>query len=354
MERLYKKVFQKLLLFNYKKLFRDLNMSKVPSKCIVVGGGRISLSHLPHIIDHPDAEIVGVVEPSRLLGFILSKLFRVKVYRSLDALGNLQFGSAFVLTPPNLHFKIAKKLLSMGKHVFLEKPMTLDPEQSAGLLSVAKRNKVQLSCGYVYRHHPIYKEIKRIISNEIYGSPVACQVEMRGNVVNSDSAISWRNVGKGSGCLYDYGCHAIDLSIYLFGKPESVKCFSKEELYQAGVIDRFSAELHHKESYDVQSRIACDWSDETIRKAGLTIDIKTKDHTIYSDGQTITISGATSKIYSIKDLDTEVAFYLRGEEFQNQTDVFFKSIASNTMTYLAAEDAVCCDEIISEIYEKVL
>lgn len=329
-------------------------MSKTLSRCLIVGGGRIALSHIPHLIDHPLSDVIGIVEPNWLLRFVLRRLFRLRVFRSLEVIEPSMFDCAFVLTPPNSHFSITKRLLRDHKHVFLEKPMTLDPDDSANLLSLAKSNNVQLSCGYVYRHHPIFKEVKRLVSSEVYGLPVACQISMRGNVISSDSITSWRNSGKGSGCLYDYGCHVIDLSVFLFGKPGTVSCLSKEELYQPGVIDRFSAKLDHINFSNVTSYITCDWADETVRKAGLELEIKTQNHSIYTDGQTIKISGETVKSYSIKDVDTDVEFYLRGEEFQNQTNAFFMAIANHQLVYSDIEDAVSVDETLLEIYEQVL
>lgn len=329
-------------------------MKKKTSKCIVIGGGRIALSHLPHLICHPDVELVGVVEPKFMLRFMLRKIFRINTFSSLKSLKRLNFDSAFVLTPPKLHYFIAKQLLNSGKHVFIEKPITLNPSESAELLEISKKNNTQFSCGYVYRFHPVFKEIKRILGENIYGYPLSCKISMRGNVVASDSPKSWRNVGKGSGCLYDYGCHVIDLSIFLFGKTESVLCLSKEELYQQGVIDRFSAELNHTGLFKLSSNITCDWSDENLRKAGIEIEIKTKSHNIYSDGQKITISGESFNSYSIRDLDTDVSFYLRGEEFQNQTDDFFESIVDCNLNYLNVEDAVFVDEVILQIYEQVM
>jgi len=125
-------------------------------------------------------------------------------------------------------------------------------------------------------------------------------------------------------------------------------------LYQPGVIDRFSAKLDHSTYCDVQSSIICDWSDEHVRKAGIAIEIKTQDHCIRSDGQTITVSGDTCVSYSIKELDTDVAFYLRGEEFQNQIEEFFLSVVNGKADYSNAEDAVSVDETLSKIYEQVL
>lgn len=329
-------------------------MNRKVSKCIVIGGGRIALSHIPHIIDHPSCDLIGIIEPNRILRFVLRRLFKLKVYRSLELVKSHDFDSAFILTPPKSHFSIAQKLLINSKHVFLEKPMTLDPKDSAKLLSLAQKNKVQLSCGYVYRHHPIYKEIKRLLDSNEYGVPITCEISMRGNVISSNSKASWRSSGKGSGCIYDYGCHVIDLSFFLFGKPKSVICLSKEDLYHPNVIDRFSAQLVHSKFFDVKSTIICDWADKTVRKAGISLEIKMKYHNIFTDGQTIKITGETSKSYSIKDIDTNVNFYLRGEEFQNQTNEFFMAISNQQENYLDAQDAVLVDEAILKIYEQEL
>lgn len=322
--------------------------------CIVVGAGRIALSHIPHIITHAKTELVGVVEPNFFMRFVMKRLLKVPVYKSVENLDNIQYDAVFILTPPNVHYNLSKDFLNKKKHVFLEKPLTLDPKHSESLLKLAQDNCVQFTCGYVYRHHPIYLELKKLIELQSYGKPVKCKVKMIGNVVNSDSPKTWRSTGKGSGCLYDYGCHAIDLGIFLFGRPESVTCISKNELFQEGVIDSFTANLHHKEPYITETEIYCNWADKTVRKAGLTVEVHTEDNIITTDGQAITITGTNQERYSIKDLDTDVSYYLRGEEFQNQMDSFINAASDGKFNYVDVEDAVKCDAIISELYEAQL
>lgn len=320
-------------------------------KSIVIGAGRIALSHIPHVVTHADAEIVGIVEPSFALRLVMKRLLKVPVFKSLESMKGVEFDAAFILTPPQSHFQLASELLERGKHVFLEKPLSLDPVESHAILDLAKKNNVQFSCGYVYRHHPIYLKIRDIISQQTYGKPVSCDIRMIGNVVNADSPKTWRSTGKGAGCLYDYGCHAIDLSLFVFGVPDGVTCHSKEELFQEGVIDKFSATLSHHTPETVTSNIYCDWADQTVRKAALTVEIKTATNTITTDGQAITISGETDLYISIRDLDTDVSYYLRGEEFQKQMDSFLGAISSGNLDYSNSEDAAICDDILLEIYE---
>ena len=201
-------------------------------RAVIVGAGRIALSHLPHILNHPDVELVAIVEPSRIARFIINRLSGVRVVASLDKVDRTSFDSAFILTPPQTHFAIGASLLEDGKHVFLEKPLTLNSHQSEQLINVAKRRKVQFSVGYVYRFHPVYKKLKEILDSGEYGAIQSAEITMLGNVVSEGTPKTWRNVGLGSGCLFDYGCHAIDLSLFLFGRPSQVRCLDKQELFQ--------------------------------------------------------------------------------------------------------------------------
>lgn len=319
-------------------------------RAIIIGAGRISLSHLPHIINHPNIKLVAIVEPSLLTRLVISRLTKIKVVKSIDEINYENYDCAFVLTPPSSHYMISKKLLNEDKHLFIEKPLSLDPDQSAELLSIAKKKNLTLSVGYVYRFHPIYMKLKKILLDEKYGYLKESRISMTGNVVSKSTPTSWRNTGIGSGCLYDYGCHIIDLSFYLYGEPDSARCISKEELFQENVIDKFEAEFTFKNLDSFYSRIYCNWADKTVRKASINIELNTTKNKIYCDGQKIQIIGETNKIISIKDLDTNVDYYLRGEEFQLQLESFINNVNCDAHDYTNAEQAVTCDEYIQNIY----
>ena len=323
-------------------------------RAVIIGAGRIALSHLPHILNHPDTDLVAIVEPSRIGRFIIKRLTGVSVVDSLDKVDRASFDSAFILTPPQTHFAIAHSLLEDGKHVFLEKPLTLDSIQSEQLINLAKNRKVQFSVGYVYRFHPVYIKLKEILDSGDYGAIQSAEIKMLGNVVSQETPKTWRNVGLGSGCLFDYGCHAIDLSLFLFGRPSSVVCLDKQELFQRGVVDKFNAKLEHRGEFNFDSDIFCNWADSCVRKAGIVVKINMVKNSLWTDGQLIKVRGERSLDYSIKDLDTDVPYYLRGEEFQGQLDSFVGSITNRKINYANAEDAVFCDKIISQLHEHKL
>jgi scyllo-inositol 2-dehydrogenase (NADP+) len=321
-------------------------------KCVLIGAGRIALSHLPHILKRADIELVAIVEPSRIARFIVTMLSGVRVVSSIDKVDKATFDTVFILTPPQTHFAIAYPLIDKGKHIFLEKPLTLCPDQSEQLVNLAKKRRVQFSVGYVYRFHPVYMKLQKLLRSGDYGEIRSSEITMLGNVISDETPKTWRNVGLGSGCIFDYGCHAIDLSLFLFGCPDQTLCIDKQELFQKGVVDKFQARLKYTSDHDFDLDIFCNWADSGVRKAGITIEIKTKENSLWSDGQLIKIRGKITADYSIKDLNTDVPYYLRGEEFQNQLDHFATSIVTKQINYEGAEDAALCDDIISRLHES--
>ncbi|MFH1684305.1 MAG: Gfo/Idh/MocA family oxidoreductase [Candidatus Margulisiibacteriota bacterium] len=68
-----------------------------------------------------------------------------------------------VATPAPLHFQIAKECLEKGKHVFVEKPITLEVGEAVQLAKLAKQNRKRLMVGHLLLYHPAVIELKRLI-----------------------------------------------------------------------------------------------------------------------------------------------------------------------------------------------
>ena len=119
-------------------------------------------------------------------------------------------------------------------------------------------------------------------------------------------------------------------------------------------MDKFYAKLEHRSGSNFDSDIFCNWADSNVRKAGIVINISMANNSLWTDGQLIKVRGENTLDYSIKDLDTDVPYYLRGEEFQSQLDYFVSGITLNKISYENAEDAVVCDRIISQLHEHKL
>lgn len=85
-------------------------------------------------------------------------------------LNNPDIKGVVVATPPSSHFNIAKKVLESGKHVFVEKPMTLDVEESKILVEIASRKKLILMVGHIFIYSNEILKLKEIITNPNFGN----------------------------------------------------------------------------------------------------------------------------------------------------------------------------------------
>ena len=318
---------------------------------LVVGGGRIALSHLPIIISKKNVNLVGIVDPSLKSRLILKNLFKVKTYSTSSKIPEASYDAVFILTPNSSHFSLAKSFLTKGKSVFIEKPLTTSYKQSLNLLEIAQSQGVILQCGYVNRFLDTFQEAKRLLSSNTIGNLISCNNVMKGNVVKAGQSKTWRTDGEGAGCLFDYGPHAIDIGIFLFGEPKMISVSEKGKKYSIHSDDWFKATLNYSDGFT--QTIHCDWADDTVRKAENIL-------TIYGEKGTLIVSKSILRVESIKgdvlvehvanSFNTDVSFYLRGEEFSRQTSSFFERVSKHRDSLIDnLGDAVLVDKVIAEI-----
>ena len=62
-----------------------------------------------------------------------------------------------IATPTTTHYEIAKQLLTAGKHVLVEKPITSESAQAAELCEIAKQKNLVLQVGHIERFNPVFK-----------------------------------------------------------------------------------------------------------------------------------------------------------------------------------------------------
>lgn len=67
-----------------------------------------------------------------------------------------------VVTPTSTHFDLAKRLICLGKHVLVEKPMTDNALQAAELVHLAQEHSCVLQVGHVERFNPVFKYLEGV------------------------------------------------------------------------------------------------------------------------------------------------------------------------------------------------
>src|SRR5579872_3216625 len=79
-------------------------------------------------------------------------------------------------TPETTHYPMAKESLQAGKHVFLEKPMTLDLFEADELIALSRAKSLVFTIGYSQRFNPKFAYVKRSIADGTIGQPSSALV----------------------------------------------------------------------------------------------------------------------------------------------------------------------------------
>jgi predicted dehydrogenase len=127
-------------------------------------------------------------------------------------------------TPHSEHGPQVERAAASGKHVFMEKPFTLDRRSAARALDAVARAGVTLGVAYPRRFHPGMKELKARIDEGRLGRIAHCYSEQNGPAGLFMDPRSWRAdpAEAPAGGMTAMGVHNLDAMIHLFGRIDEV------------------------------------------------------------------------------------------------------------------------------------
>ena len=65
--------------------------------------------------------------------------------------------------PRRLHYKLGRKALEAGKHVYVEKPLALVAREAEELCLLAERKGLVLMVGHLLQYHPAFLKLKDMV-----------------------------------------------------------------------------------------------------------------------------------------------------------------------------------------------
>ncbi len=74
-----------------------------------------------------------------------------------------------IITPANLHYKLGKKALLAGKHILVEKPLTLSSAEAHELTQLAQEKGLCLMVGHTFEYNSAVLKIKELIDDGVLG-----------------------------------------------------------------------------------------------------------------------------------------------------------------------------------------
>jgi predicted dehydrogenase len=321
----------------------------------VIGLGKMGLSHLAIANGLEGIEIAAIVDTAPLVGSALSKVTGIRhMTDASEALKLDGLDAVIVSTPTAAHEAIVREAILRGLHVFCEKPLTLKPEVSRELATLADERGLITQVGYHNRFVACFAEMKRLVDAGAVGRISHVLGEVYGPVITRPSKATWRGKAQlGGGALMDYAAHPINLLNWYLGECTACDSAVLSKIYSKGVEDEVYASLRFG---DISAQLSVNWSDPSHRKMTNQVTIWGDKGKLYADRQELrayfwdakNVPVGYTEGWNVRyttDLTQPVEFYIRGEEYSAQVEAFRDRVAGkshaaiNTFADAAITDA---------------
>ena len=212
-------------------------MAKILNVGIIGYGISTKTFHLPLVTATENLKLAAIStsKPEN----IPTELADVTIYPHYeDIIHHTDLDLIIIPTPNHTHYPLAKAALLAGKHVVIDKPFTITPEEARELSAIAKDKQLILTVFHNRRWDGDFLTVKHLIENNVLGEIKYIESHFDRHIPTIRS--NWRETDiPGNGTWYDLGAHTIDQILQLFGMPDelSVDCAKLRE--DAVAVDFF-------------------------------------------------------------------------------------------------------------------
>ena len=184
----------------------------------VAGLGRAFAVMVPTFTGDARVALVAGADPREEARARFQQDFQAKAYDSVDKLcADPSVDAVYVATPHQFHAANAIAAARAGKHVLVEKPMALSPDECRAMIAAAREAKVQLVVGHSHSFDaPILK------AREIIASGAVGRVRMISALNYTDFLYRPRrpeelDTAQGGGAVFNQAAHQVDIVRLLAG-----------------------------------------------------------------------------------------------------------------------------------------
>jgi len=185
---------------------------------------------------HPELEVAGVYDISPARANAVGQHYGFHVYPDYDTLlADKTVDIVVNLTNIGAHYEVSKRALEAGKHVYSEKPLTLDLAETQELFALAQARGVIFSGAPCNVYSDAVRTMWKAVDDGAIGKPLLVYAELDDNPfhlmefekVKSPTGAPWPVVEEiQEGCTFEHvGYHLVWICA-MFGPAVSVTAYS--------------------------------------------------------------------------------------------------------------------------------
>ena len=194
----------------------------------VIGLGRAFTLMLPTFTTHPKVTLAAATDPRGEAVARFASEFGAKGYATADELcADPDIHAIYIASPHQFHVAHVKLAAAHGKHVLVEKPMSLSIVDCQEMISIARQANIHLMVGHSHSYDLPYLKTRDLILSGAYG-----QVRMITALNYTDFLYRPRrpeelDTSQGGGVVFSQAAHQVDIARLLaHSEARSVHAFT--------------------------------------------------------------------------------------------------------------------------------
>ena len=283
------------------------------------------------------------------------------------ALADPEVEVVYVLTPNYAHYTVTMDALAAGKHVFCEKPVTVNYKLSAKMAKEAEKQGKMLNIGVCNRYQASVVKLAEMYKEGVFGNlyHVYCSFRSFRSIPGLGGDFTTKSQ-SGGGVLIDWGVHFLDLILYILdgAKLKTVTC------------DTYSEMAKDMKEYKYQSM----WAENTADVENGTNDVEDfVTGYIRTDKASISFNGAWAQnidknemfldflgdkcgarltycgkfeLYDAKTLETIKPEYDIPDMYQCESEAFIESVATGVKNRSNIVNVLESARLLDALYES--
>lgn len=336
----------------------------------VIGVGNISELHINSYLKNEEVELVAFCDKNQTRLKEKGEIYDVtRLYPThQELLADDDVDAVSICTWNDSHAVIAIAALEAGKHVLVEKPLSMTVAEAEAVEEAAEKSGKILQVGFVRRHGDNNKILKEFIDQDELGEIYYAKASVIRRLGNPGGWFSDKS-RSGGGPLIDLGVHMIDICWYMMGKPRpvSVSGNTYSKLGNRSNVENLS--FYQAADYDPTLNDVEDLANALIRfenGASLYVDVS---FTLHAKED-----GVSAKLFGDKggaEMEPKMALVLEknntilnvepqvdnlglnvGKAFANEIDHFVECARGNKESIAPVADGVAIMKMLAAVYES--
>lgn len=180
----------------------------------IIGAGRIGLLHADNILNSTDLNLIAIsdIYIDHLKGTHYERLVPIQTTDSSVIFNHTDIDAVFICSSTDTHAAYIKAAAKANKHIFCEKPISFNIEDTREALCAVKEAGVKFQVGFNRRFDKHFRKVYETVRSGAIGRPHMIKISSRDPEAPPEEYIK-----RSGGMFMDMTIHDFDMVRYLSG-----------------------------------------------------------------------------------------------------------------------------------------